>query len=82
MNEIIQNIMDTVNKKGIQSNCRKILKKCSMKSAIDTGLITELAIWLYVYDYKSEAVSVCDLFKNEVLMGIIHYGTISTMPGV
>ena len=26
MNEIIQNIMDTVNKKGIQSNCRKILK--------------------------------------------------------
>lgn len=26
MNGIIQNIMDTVNKKGIQSNCRKILK--------------------------------------------------------
>lgn len=26
MNEIIQNIMDIVNKKGIQSNCRKILK--------------------------------------------------------
>lgn len=44
MNGIIQNIMDTVNKKGIQSNCRKILKKCSMKSAKDTGLITELAI--------------------------------------
>ena len=44
MTGIIQNIMDTVNKKGIQSNCRKILKKCSMKSAIDTGLITELAI--------------------------------------
>lgn len=43
----------------------KNLKKCSMKSAKDTGLITELAIWLYVYDYKSEAVSVCDLFKNE-----------------
>ena len=36
-----------------------------MKSAKDTGLITELAIWLYVYDYKREAVSVCDLFKNE-----------------
>ena len=49
MNEIIQNIMDTVDKKGIQSNCKKILKKCSMKSAKDTGLITELAIWkLYI----------------------------------
>lgn len=46
MNEIIQNIMDTVDKKGIQSNCKKILKKCSMKSAKDTGLITELAMCL------------------------------------
>lgn len=27
MNGMIQNIMGTVNKKGIQSNCRKILKK-------------------------------------------------------
>nr|WP_294494982.1 DUF6707 family protein [uncultured Mediterraneibacter sp.] len=69
MNELIQNIMDAVNKKGIQSNCRKILKKCSMKSARDTGLITELAIWLYVYDYKREAVSVCDLLKNEKFDG-------------
>ena len=40
-----------------------------MKSAKDTGLITELAIWLYVYDYKREAVSVCDLFKNESFDG-------------
>lgn len=69
MKELIQNIMDTVNKKGVQSNCRKILKKCSMKSAKDTGLTTELAIWLYVYDYKCEAVSVCDLFKNESFNG-------------
>ena len=69
MSEIIQNIMDTVDKKGIQSNCKKILKKCSMKSAKDTGLITELAIWQYVYDYKREAVSVCDLFKNESFDG-------------
>ena len=40
-----------------------------MKSAKDTGLITELAIWLYVYDYKREAISVCDLFKNESFNG-------------
>lgn len=36
MNETIQNIMDTVNKKGVQSNCKKILKKCSMKPVKDT----------------------------------------------
>ena len=28
-----------------------------------------MAIWLYVYDYKCEAVSVCDLFKNESFNG-------------
>lgn len=27
MNETIQNIMDTVNKKGVQSKCKKNLKK-------------------------------------------------------
>lgn len=64
MNELIQNIMDTVNKRGVRSNCKKILKKCSMKSAKDTGFITELAIWLYVYDCVKEAVTVCDLLKN------------------
>lgn len=26
MNEIIQRIMDSVNKKGVQSDCKKILK--------------------------------------------------------
>ncbi len=30
MNELIQNIMDTVDKKGVQSDCKKILKKCNL----------------------------------------------------
>lgn len=64
MNELIQTIMDTVNKKSVQSNCKKILKKCNMKSAKDVGLVTELAIWLYIYGYSREAGLVCDLFKN------------------
>ena len=69
MNELIQSIMDTINKKGVQSNCKKILKKCNMKSVKDVGLVTELAIWLYIYGYNQEAISVCDLFKNEQFNG-------------
>ena len=54
MNELIQEIMLNINKKGIQKDCKKILKKCSMKSAKDTGFITELAVWLTVIDYDTE----------------------------
>lgn len=35
-----------------------------MKSVKDTGTITELAFWLYIYGYNREASAVCDLFKN------------------
>ena len=69
MNELIQEIMLNINKKGIQKDCKKILKKCSMKSAKDTGFITELAVWLYIYGYTREAISVCDLFANEKFDG-------------
>ena len=61
--------MLNINKKGIQKDCKKILKKCSMKSAKDTGFITELAVWLYIYGYTREAISVCDLFVNEKFDG-------------
>ncbi len=40
-----------------------------MKSEKDTGFITELAIWLYIYGYEKEAISVCDLFINEKFNG-------------
>lgn len=40
-----------------------------MKSAKDVGLITELAIWLYIYGYNQETISVCDLLKNEQFNG-------------
>lgn len=33
MQELIQNILATVDKKGVQRDGKKILKKCSMKSA-------------------------------------------------
>ncbi len=47
MQELIQNILATVDKKGVQRDGKKILKKCSMKSANDTGYVIELAVWLY-----------------------------------
>ncbi len=64
MHDIIQNIMNTVDKKGVQSDCKKILKKCSFKSANDVGFITELAVWLYVYGYYDEAIKVCDIARD------------------
>lgn len=64
MQEIIQPIMDKVTKKAVQSNCKKILKKCSFKSSKDIGNITELVIWLYVYDYYDEAIKVCDMIED------------------
>ena len=69
MNEIIQSIMDTINKRGVQTNCKKILKNCNMKSAKDVGFVTELAIWLYIYGYNQQAISVCDLLAKERFNG-------------
>lgn len=64
MNEIIKNIQDTVNKKAVQSACKKILKKCNFKSAKDVGVLVELALWLYSYGYNEESILVCELVKD------------------
>ena len=68
-NELIQNIMVNVDKKGVQRDCKKLLKKCNMKSEKDTGFVTELAMWLYIYGYTKDAAAVCDLFANEEFDG-------------
>ena len=69
MQELIQNILATVDKKGVQRDGKKILKKCSMKSAKDTGYVIELAVWLYVYGYDREAAAVCGLLAGEMFSG-------------
>lgn len=69
MDELIQRIMDTVDKKVVNSTCKKILKKCSMNSSRDAENVTVLALWLYVFGYDKEAVEVCDLFKDEKFDG-------------
>lgn len=64
MNEVIKNIQDTVNKKAVQSVCKKLLKKCNFESVKDVGEIVELALWLYLYGYNEESILVCELVKN------------------
>lgn len=64
MNEIIQKILDKVDKKNIQSVGKKLLKKCSFKSQKDMDLLAEFALWLYVYGYMDDVVEVCDIVKG------------------
>ena len=62
--EIIQEIMEKTDKKVIASDCKKILKKLSFKSQTDTGWVTELAVWLYVFGYYDYAIAVANLFDS------------------
>ena len=64
MTETIQNIMDTVDKKKVQSYCKKVLKKCSFKSANDMHNLADLANWLYVYGYYEETIKVADIVND------------------
>ena len=64
MEELIQRIIDTVDKKKVQSLCKKILKKCSFKSSRDLDNVIDLAVWLYIYEYYDYSVSVCDILTG------------------
>ena len=64
MEETIKRIEASIDRKKVQSLCKKILKKCSFRSTSDLSNITELASWLYVYGYNDEAIAVCDLLKD------------------
>lgn len=61
MTEIIQRIMDTVDKKKVQSLCKKVLKKCSFNSGDDIQNLCRLAYCLFIYGYVDEAFSVCEV---------------------
>jgi hypothetical protein len=69
MNELIERIIDTIDKKKVKSLCSKILKKCSFKSSRDLQNISALATWLYVYEYYDEMLEVCDLLKDMEFTG-------------
>lgn len=69
MTELIEHIMETIDKKCIQSDCKRILKRCSFKSSKDLCNVTELALWLYIYGFCDEAIRVCDLIKDVPFTG-------------
>ena len=69
MEELITRIQSTIDKKKVQSCCRKILKKCSFNSNNDLQNVTDLATWLYLYGYPEEAIEVCDLLKDMTFTG-------------
>ena len=64
MEETIKRIEASIDRKKVQSLCKKILKKCSFRSTADLSNVTELASWLYIYGYNDEAIAVCDLLKD------------------
>ncbi|MCM1577736.1 MAG: hypothetical protein NC078_02905 [Ruminococcus sp.] len=64
MNEIIERIMNRTDKRIIEGYCKRILKKFSFNSARSLQELTELALWLYVFGFYEEALSVCDIVKD------------------
>lgn len=69
MEELVNRILEKVNKKKVQSYCKKILRKCSFKSKSDLDNVIILATWLYIYGYVDEACDVCDLLSEIVFTG-------------
>lgn len=64
MKETVQSIMDTVEKKKVQTYCKKVLKKCSFKSVNDMHNLADLADWLYVYGYYEEILKIAECIKE------------------
>ena len=69
MNEFLQEILDTVDKKQVKTTCKIVMKKLSFKSVRDIENVADLALWLYIYDYYDYALKVCDLIKDVPFTG-------------
>ena len=69
MEELINDILEEVDKKKVRSLCKKILKKCSFRSKNDLSNVIILATWLYIYGYADYALKVCDLLSGMTFSG-------------
>jgi len=61
---IVQRIIDETDKKVISSDCKKTSRKLCLKSVKDTGIVTELALWLYIFGYMDYAILVVDILGS------------------
>ena len=52
MMELFEQILNDCDKKRVQRDCRRLIKKCSFKSAVDMATLTELVLLMYLFrDY-------------------------------
>jgi hypothetical protein len=58
---IFEQIQQKCLSKNVVSLCKKLLKRCSLKSPNDCQHLCELAYWLYVHDNKSLALDCIEL---------------------
>ena len=71
MENIFETIVsDKTQKKKVISFAKKLAKKYSLKSEKDLENLTNLCYWLYIYDQKDKARSICEIvddvpFKND-----------------
>ena len=64
-NTLFETIMNNYSQKKIVSICKKLIKKCSFGSMQDAWNLNDLAYWLFIYDYKKEALSVAQ-FTHDI----------------
>ncbi len=69
MQETIQNIMNSTDKKSIHYYGRRLLKKCSFKSSKDMGYLSGVVIWLYICEMYDEIFKIVELIKDVKFTG-------------
>lgn len=62
--EIFEQILNNTEKKWIQRDCKKLIKRCSYKSANDMGFITELIVLMYLYRKFETAMELYHVIEN------------------
>ena len=59
--ELFESIKIKHSEKVISSLCNKLIKKCSFNSGADIQNLCHLAYWLYIYGYKEDVLSLCEI---------------------
>lgn len=63
---LFEDIMMNHKEQTIVRLCKKLSKSCSFTKNTDMTSLCELAYWLYIYNYKEEALKVCEYANIEI----------------